>query len=151
MKTINILGETQREQWHSVVNVLRQIGGDLTHEGRSELCDELDRYIDGAEDVFDELRAEQEAERPQLVDKDGNERKTVAEQELLVEWAQDHKRRVDYKITEWLWGDEQDEADFREIVFAPEKPMAVGKYWNIDTLAREVFCAIVEAAQKEGF
>ena len=51
MKTINILGETQREQWHSVVNMLRQLGGDLTREGRSELCDELDRYIDAMEDA----------------------------------------------------------------------------------------------------
>lgn len=55
-KTINVLGDSQREQWHTVVNMLRQLGGDLTREGRSGLCDELDRYIDYAEDVFDELR-----------------------------------------------------------------------------------------------
>ena len=42
-KTINILGDTPREQWHSVVNTLRQLGGDMTREGRSALCDELDR------------------------------------------------------------------------------------------------------------
>ena len=51
MKTINILGDTQREQWHSVVNMLRQLGGDLAYEGRSKLCDELDRYIDAMEDA----------------------------------------------------------------------------------------------------
>lgn len=56
MKTINILGTTQREQWHSVVNMLRQLGGSLDYEGRSELCDELDRYIDGVEDILDDLR-----------------------------------------------------------------------------------------------
>lgn len=58
MKTINILGDTQREQWHTVVNMLRQLGGDLTRKGRSDLCDELDRYIDGVEDFLDELRKE---------------------------------------------------------------------------------------------
>ena len=51
MKTINILGDSQREQWHSVVNMLRQLGGDMTREGRSALCDELDRYIDAMEDA----------------------------------------------------------------------------------------------------
>ena len=51
MKTINILGDTQREQWHGVVNMLQQLGGDLTREGRSSLCDELDRYIDAMEDA----------------------------------------------------------------------------------------------------
>ena len=58
MKTIklNPLGETQREQWHSVVNLLRQLGGDLDYEGRSSLCDEIDRYIDNCENVFDEIR-----------------------------------------------------------------------------------------------
>lgn len=58
MKTIkfNPLGESQREQWHSVVNLLRQLGGDLDYEWRSGLCDELDRYIDNAEDIFDDLR-----------------------------------------------------------------------------------------------
>ena len=59
MKTINVLGETQREQWHSVVNMLRQLGGDMTREGRSALCDEIDRYIDACEDVFDEMRKEE--------------------------------------------------------------------------------------------
>jgi len=58
MKTINVLGDTQREQWHNVVNMLRQLGGDMTREGRSALCDELDRYIDAVEDVFDEMRKE---------------------------------------------------------------------------------------------
>ena len=53
MKTINILGDTQRDQWHGVVNMLRQLGGDMTREGRSALCDELDRYIDAMEDAND--------------------------------------------------------------------------------------------------
>ena len=61
MKTINIMGETQREQWHGVVNMLRQLGGDLTREGRSDLCDEIDRYIDFCEDIFDSMRKEGEA------------------------------------------------------------------------------------------
>ena len=55
-KTINILGDTQREQWHSVVNMLRQLGGAMDNKVRSDICDELDRYIDNAEDVFDIIR-----------------------------------------------------------------------------------------------
>ena len=51
MKTINLLGDSQREQWHTVVNLLRNLGGDMTREGRSALCDELDRYIDAMEDA----------------------------------------------------------------------------------------------------
>lgn len=58
-KTINILGETQREQWHTIVNILRLCGGDMTMDGRNELCNELDRYIDHAEDIFDDIRKEQ--------------------------------------------------------------------------------------------
>lgn len=50
-KTINILGETQRQQWHTIVNILRVCGGDMTREGRSGICDELDRYIDAMEDA----------------------------------------------------------------------------------------------------
>ena len=57
-KTINVLGDTQREQWHSVVHMLRQLGGDMTREGRSALCDEIDRYIDYCEDILDDLRKE---------------------------------------------------------------------------------------------
>ena len=60
MKLVNILGDTQREQWHSVVNMLRVMGGDMTRKGRSDICDELDRYIDHAEDIFDEMRKEKE-------------------------------------------------------------------------------------------
>lgn len=60
MKTVNVLGDNQREQWHSVVQILRQLGGDMTREGRSAVCDELDRYIDAVEDVFDEMRKENE-------------------------------------------------------------------------------------------
>ena len=58
MKTINIFGETQREQWHSVVNMLRLLGGDLTLQGRSELCGELDRYIDAMEDLNEQAARE---------------------------------------------------------------------------------------------
>ena len=56
MKEINILGDTQREQWHSVVHMLRQLGGSLDYKGRSALCDEIDRYIDYVEDILDGLR-----------------------------------------------------------------------------------------------
>ena len=45
-KTINVLGDTHREQWHSVVHMLRQLGGDMTREGRSALCDEIEKYLD---------------------------------------------------------------------------------------------------------
>ena len=61
-KTINIIGETQREQWHTVVNLLRQLGGDMTRKGRSDLCDELDRYIDFCEDIFEDMKKNGEAE-----------------------------------------------------------------------------------------
>ena len=60
MKEINVLGDTQREQWKSVVHILRCAGGDMTYEGRSALCDELDRYIDHCEDIFDEMRKEEQ-------------------------------------------------------------------------------------------
>lgn len=60
MKTIKVnpLGDSQREQWHTVVNLLRQLGGDMDKAGRSALCDEIDRYIDNAEDIFDTMRKE---------------------------------------------------------------------------------------------
>lgn len=57
-KTISIMGETQREMWHSVVNILRICGGDMTAKGRSDICDELDRYIDAMEDLNDSIREE---------------------------------------------------------------------------------------------
>lgn len=53
---MNPLGDTQREQWHSVVHLLRTLGGDLDRKGRSDICSELDRYIDHVEDILDELR-----------------------------------------------------------------------------------------------
>ena len=56
MKTISIMPESQREQWHVVVNLLRQLGGDMDYTGRSALCDEIDRYIDHVEDILDDLR-----------------------------------------------------------------------------------------------
>ena len=60
MKTIKVnpLGDTQRDQWHTVVNLLRKLGGDMDYKGRSALCDELDRYIDHCEDIIDGLREE---------------------------------------------------------------------------------------------
>lgn len=58
---INPLGNTQRAQWHTVVNMLRQMGGDMTYNGRSAICDDLDRYIDFAEDIFDKMRKEESA------------------------------------------------------------------------------------------
>ena len=62
MKTVNVLGNSQREQWHSIVHMLRQLGGDMTRKGRSDLCDEIDRYIDFCEDIFDDMRKNGEAE-----------------------------------------------------------------------------------------
>lgn len=54
-KTINILGDTQRQQWHSIVNVIRLTGQIITPQALSDLCDELDRYIDFAEDIFEKM------------------------------------------------------------------------------------------------
>lgn len=48
---VNVLGDTQRQQWHTIVNILRVCGGDMTREGRNGICDELDRYIDAMEDA----------------------------------------------------------------------------------------------------
>ena len=49
MKTIKVnpLGESQREQWHTVVNLLRQLGGDMDYKGRSARVwkTELAKYI----------------------------------------------------------------------------------------------------------
>lgn len=59
-KKINVLGDTQREQWHAVVRILREAGPCMTREGIGGICDELDRYIDYAEDIFDELRKEEQ-------------------------------------------------------------------------------------------
>ena len=59
-KTINILGDTQAEQWKSVVHILRTCGGDMTYKGRADICSELDRYIDWAESTIAELREENE-------------------------------------------------------------------------------------------
>ena len=60
-KTINILGDTQAEQWKSVVHVLRACGGNMDYKGRDALCSELDRYIEWAEKTIAELNAENEA------------------------------------------------------------------------------------------
>ena len=56
VRTINMMPESQRDQWHMVVNLLRTLGGALDNKGRSDLCDEIDRYIDFVEDILDDLR-----------------------------------------------------------------------------------------------
>lgn len=56
---VNVLGDSQREQWHTVVYMIRHLGQDMTRKGLSDLCDELDRYIDHCEDIFDEMRKEE--------------------------------------------------------------------------------------------
>lgn len=56
-KTINILGDTQREQWHTVVNMLKPF---IDNTAAYPILDEIHRYIDFAEDKFDEIRKEQE-------------------------------------------------------------------------------------------
>lgn len=58
MESINVLGDTQRQQWKSLVHILRAAGGDMTYESRAALCDELERYIDHCEDIFDKMRKE---------------------------------------------------------------------------------------------
>lgn len=58
-KVVHILGKSQREQWHTVVNVIRHAGREMTQEGLNGLCDELDRYIDFAEDIFEDINREQ--------------------------------------------------------------------------------------------
>ena len=58
--TVPLMGETPREQWHGVVYILRRMGRDMTDKGYNDLLDELDRYIDGVEDILDKLREEDE-------------------------------------------------------------------------------------------
>ena len=55
---VNVLGDTQAEQWKSVVHILRVCGGDMDFKGRDSLCGELDRYIEWAEKTIAELSAE---------------------------------------------------------------------------------------------
>lgn len=64
-KTINVLGDTQREQWKAIVNILRVAGGDMTAKGRKEICDDLDKYIDFVEDILDEMRKKQKEQEEQ--------------------------------------------------------------------------------------
>lgn len=54
---INILGNTQREQWHSVINMLKPF---LTSSSAYGILDELHKYVDWAENMADEIRKEQE-------------------------------------------------------------------------------------------
>ncbi len=133
MKTINILGDTQREQWHGVVNMLRQLGGDMDYRGRSQLCDELDRYIDAMEDANEQ--EEQETHRM-----------SVAEQDAVILWSVWHKngslRAI--KAVTGLW--EQDRADFMRIVETPveEADDAIESYGLLDTAARDKFIGIIK-------
>lgn len=60
MKTINILGETQRDQWLTVVRLLRDLGPELPRTERKKIADELERYINNAEDIFDKMREEKQ-------------------------------------------------------------------------------------------
>lgn len=146
MKTINILGDSQREQWHNVVNMLRQYGGMFTDEARSNLCDELDRYIDAMEDLN-----EQTDEKPAqtLCDRDGNAPRSVEEQEDLVRWAVRNSAESYDAISSSDWDDKEDIEDFKRIIF-PRKNIEqnISEYWAMDTLARDVFCDIIEGVKK---
>lgn len=53
---INILGNTQREQWHTVINCLKY---HMNGNSGYPLLDELHRYVDWAEDMADKIRKEQ--------------------------------------------------------------------------------------------
>lgn len=53
---INPMGNTQREQWKTVVSMIDWKTDFEAHE----LCEEIKRYIDFCEDAFDKLRAESE-------------------------------------------------------------------------------------------
>jgi hypothetical protein len=147
MKTINILGNSQREQWHSVVNMLRQLGGDLTYEGRSQLCDELDRYIDAMEDL-NEQTVEETTQT--LCDRNGNEPMSFEEQEDLVRLAVRNSAEAFDAIESSDWDDEEDIADFKRLVMphgnSPERNIA--EYWALDTLAREAFCDIIKGVKE---
>lgn len=60
VKTINILPEKRRDQWHMVVYMLRRTGTSLTQKGIDDFCDELDRYIDMMEDCIEKIEAREE-------------------------------------------------------------------------------------------
>lgn len=51
VKTVNILGDTQRAQWISVVKTINHV----TDYKCDELCKEVVRYINFAEDVFGKI------------------------------------------------------------------------------------------------
>lgn len=149
MKTINILGTTQREQWHNVVNMLRQYGGMFTDEARSQLCDELDRYIDAMEDLNEQTEEKTDAEQT-LCDRNGNAPMSVEEQEDLVRLAVRNSAEAFDAIESSDWDDEEDIADFKRLVMphgnSPERNIA--EYWALDTLAREVFCDIIKEVKE---
>lgn len=109
MKTINILGDTQREQWHGVVNMLRQLGGILTREVRSNLCDELDRYIDAMEDANE--NSEQETVYA-LVHKSYVETELFMDIKLFsdIERARD-ELRLQYEETLKMWKFDTEQQD----------------------------------------
>lgn len=151
-KTISIMGDTQREQWHGVVNMLRQLGGDMTREGRAALCDELDRYIDSVEDILDEIRAEEQGGDCVLVDHNGNPKKDAEEQESLVRWALENRWLASHavKTDEWAEVDAQDIGEFLAIIRRRNPAYAVADYWKLDTLARDVFCDIMAKWRQKG-
>lgn len=148
MKTINILGNSQREQWHNVVNMLRQLGGNLTYEGRSQLCDELDRYIDAMEDLNEQMEEKTETEQT-LCDRNGNEPMSVEEQEDLVRWAVRNSAEAYDAIESSDWDDEEDIADFKRLVM-PRRNIEqnISAYWDMDTLARDVFIDIIKGVKE---
>lgn len=53
---VNPFGNTQRQQWITLVNMINY----QTDGKCKDLCNELIRYINHAEDIFDELRIEDE-------------------------------------------------------------------------------------------
>ena len=146
MKTINILGDSQREQWHNVVNMLRQYGGMFTDEARSQLCDELDRYIDTMEDINEQTGEET---TQTLCDRNGNEPMSVEEQEDLVRWAVRNSAEAYDAIESSDWDDEEDIADFKRLVM-PRRNIEqnISAYWDMDTLARDVFIDIIKGVKE---
>lgn len=127
-KTINILGNTQREQWHSVVNMLRQLGGDMTREGRSAICDEIDRYIDFCEDHFDAERTEQPQDEPQ---ENSEKKMTVRDliaQEIDIDVYDDVCEELGIAFCGPLKLTEQGEEKFREVLDYEIKTDASGDY-----------------------
>lgn len=58
---INMLGNSQREQWKTVVNCIRSALLIGNQKDALVLCDEVDRYIDFAEDVFEKIKEQEKS------------------------------------------------------------------------------------------